>query len=242
MDINDRLYFSDLANAAVFTREQPSEKLTSPQMQILIKDYEGMPLKGPTSLYYKKSEDSLLICDAGYFGTTSLTTSTGSLYIMSIEDQTCRSVLLNCLSYPADVIWDENGYIYLVETFANRVLRLVQGPNGVYHASVFHQFFGRLGPTAIAIDAIGNIYVARYEFQTPEKDVDGLISVLSKEGSLIGELVIPKLPEITGMCCPGGKIAEYLFITEKSYYGVFKVNLNQMVTEVNKILDMNKNY
>jgi hypothetical protein len=47
---------------------------------------------------------------------------------------------------------------------ANRVLRFVQRPAGVYHSSVFHQFSGRLGPSALAVDADGNLYVARYDF------------------------------------------------------------------------------
>ena len=237
MDLNNRLYYSDVSHAAVYFRDQPSEKGESPKPEFLIRDYEGMPLKGPTSLFYKKGDDSLLICDAGYFGTTSLTSSNGSLYIMTLDDQNCRPVLLNCLAYPADVVSEENGYIYLVETFANRVIRLIQGPNGVYHASVFHQFYGRVGPTAIAVDAIGNIYVARYEFQNQENNVDGLISVLSKDGNLVGEITIPKLPEITGMCCPGGKISDSLLLTEKSYCGVFKIKLSQFVAEVDKMLE-----
>ena len=47
---------------------------------------------------------------------------------------------------------------------ANRVLRFVQRPAGVYHSSVFHQFSGRMGPSALAVDPDGLIYVARYDF------------------------------------------------------------------------------
>ena len=46
----------------------------------------------------------------------------------------------------------------------NRVLRFVQRPAGVYHSSVFHQFSGRMGPSALAVDPDGLIYVARYDF------------------------------------------------------------------------------
>ena len=46
---------------------------------------------------------------------------------------------------------------------ANRVLRFFQQPAGVYHASVFHQFSGGVGPSSLAIDSNGNLYVGQYE-------------------------------------------------------------------------------
>ena len=77
-----------------------------------------------------------------------------------------RPLLLNCLAYPADLVYDNHrGNLYVIETFANRVLRFIQNPLGVYHATVFFKFSGRVGPTAITIDEFGNIYVARFEFQ-----------------------------------------------------------------------------
>lgn len=242
IDQDDRLYFSDVANAAVYFREPPSEENKNPEMQVLVKEYEGMPLKGPCSICFHKEENSLFVCDAGYFGTTSLNSPSGSLYIIDLDTTITRPLLLNCLAYPADLIFDENtGYAFLVETFTNRVLRLVQSPNGVYHTSIFHQFYGRLGPTAIAIDALGNIYVARYEFQNKEKDVDGVISVLNKDGNLVGELVIPKMSEITGMCIPEKK-ADSLYFTSKSFNGILKIKLSQFAAEIDKMLENNKFY
>jgi hypothetical protein len=77
-----------------------------------------------------------------------------------------RPLSYNTLAYPADLVFDnQRGILYVVETFANRVLRLIQNPIGVYHMSIFHVFSGRLGPSSITIDEFGNIYVARYEYQ-----------------------------------------------------------------------------
>lgn len=52
----------------------------------------------------------------------------------------------------------------MAELLANRIVRFVQRPANVYHMSVFYQFSGRMGPSAIAIDEDGNLYVARYDF------------------------------------------------------------------------------
>lgn len=210
------------------------------ELQILVKDYEGNPLKGPISLAMNTDENCLLVCDAGNFGSTSLNRATGSIYIVELDSKIPRPLLMNCLAYPADVIFDNStGITYLVETFTNRIIRFIQNPPGVYHSSIFHQFNGRLGPTAISIDEMGNIYVARYEFQNAEKDVDGLISILNKEGYIVGELVLPKLPEITGMCISSTK-KDSLYFTEKSFNGVLKIKLSQFVAEIYKLEENNK--
>jgi len=121
-------------------------------------------------LAYNSDEKSVYICDSGTFGTTTLNRPTGSLYIMEMnsEDQPylLRPLLYNCLSQPSDVLYDHiRGMVYVAETYANRVIRLAQNPSGVYHASVFHQFQGTIGPTALAMDELGNLYVGRYEYQ-----------------------------------------------------------------------------
>ena len=134
---------------------------------------------------------------------------------------------------------------YVCETMANRVLRFVQKPTGVYHFSVFYQvwprcplasfslatkfgvsrsagphqlvgthfsaaqFAGGLGPTGIACDSAGNIYVARFDFAprgdtagAPSSSSPGLVSVLSSSGSLLKEVECPA-SEVTGIVVSG---------------------------------------
>ena len=139
-------------------------------MEIVAKDYEDFPLKGPTSICLYQDAISLIVCDAGYFGTTNLNNANGSVYIIDLENKIVRPLLLNCLSYPSDIcINNEEGKFYICETFKNRILRVVQNPFGTYHTSVFHQFCGRVGPTAICVgnneDIYNYIFVARYEYQ-----------------------------------------------------------------------------
>lgn len=63
--------------------------------------------------------------------------------------------------------------------------------------SVFHQFSGRFGPTAIATSHSDLIYVARYEFSVISSD--GMISVLNNNGDSIDNIMIPGAPEINGL-------------------------------------------
>lgn len=72
-------------------------------------------------------------------------------------DRCLRPIILN--SRPAPLVL----YRYVAEMMANRVLRFFQQPAGVYHSSVFHQFSGGVGPSCLAIDSNGNLYVGHYE-------------------------------------------------------------------------------
>lgn len=45
----------------------------------------------------------------------------------------------------------------------NRIIRFIQMPEGVFHGSVFCQLSGSMGPSAIAVDSKGNLYVAQFE-------------------------------------------------------------------------------
>jgi len=112
------------------------------------------------------------------------------LYYIELDNKTTRGLLLNCLSFPADLIYDNsNQILYVAETFTNRIIRLIQNPPGVYHSSIFHQFDGRLGPTAITMDEMGNIYVARFEFQVNKLDFFFmLILFLKKRNTYIIDL------------------------------------------------------
>jgi sugar lactone lactonase YvrE len=246
-DNNDYLYYADLAHGSVkafninskdqsnsnnYSKNQDEDKT--------IKEYEGTPLKGPTSLAYNRDEDYLVFCDSGYFGTSSLNKPLGSVFFYDPSIKSSRALMLNCLANPSDLALDQNrNTIYICETFTNRIIRIIH-KDGIYNSSIFFQFSGRVGPTAIALDEnLGNLYIARYEFQNEEGDVDGLISVINKEGALMGELVIPKLPEITGLLIPS-KNKDLMYLTEKNSNGIFRLNLTNFISEIDKLEENNK--
>ena len=230
----DTYYFTDIANSVIYCKKPDSEK-----PEVVIRDYEGNPLLGPTSLVLNTEDNSLIFCDAGNFESTSLSYPKGGVYYVELESHTTRPIIEKCLAYPADVIFEPIiGTGYIAETFANRILRITENPQGIFHTSVFYVFNGRVGPTAITIDDQGNIYASRFEYQKKDKSVNGLISVINKDGELVGELELPKMSEITGMFIPkkliddskemenNSKTNVYLYFTEKNFNGVKRIKLN----------------
>ena len=238
----DTYYFTDKANSVIYCKKPTAEK-----PEVVIRDYEGNPLLGPTSLVLNTEDNSMLFCDAGNFEITSLSYPKVGVYYCELETHTTRPIIEKCLAYPADIIYEPIiGTGYVAETFANRILRITENPQGIFHTSVFYVFNGRVGPTAIAIDDQGNIYAARYEYQKENNSVNGLISVINKEGYLAGELEIQKMSEITGMFIPKKLIEEskdmennpktnvYLYFTEKNFNGVKRIKLNSFINDIEK--------
>lgn len=88
--------------------------------------------------------------------------------------------------------------------------------------SVFFQFSGMLGPTAIACDPkTGNLYVARYDFAGCSDD--GGIAVLSPKGDLLRTLSVPG-PEVTGLTIEKGDTGSVkLLVTEASTGKLYRV-------------------
>ena len=238
----DTYYFTDIANSVIYCKKPDSEK-----PEVVIRDYEGNPLLGPTSLVLNTEDNSLIFCDAGNFESTSLSYPKGGVYYVELESHTTRPIIEKCLAYPADVIFEPIiGTGYIAETFANRILRITENPQGIFHTSVFYVFNGRVGPTAITIDDQGNIYASRFEYQKNDKSVNGLISVINKDGELVGELELPKMSEITGMFIPkkliddskeienNSKTNVYLYFTEKNFNGVKRIKLNNFISDIEK--------
>lgn len=69
----------------------------------------------------------------------------------------------------------------------NRVLRFFQQPTGVYHGSVFYQLSGAVGPSSIAVDQAGNVYVGHFDVK--ESSNEGTVLILSSSGKLKGSIL-----------------------------------------------------
>jgi sugar lactone lactonase YvrE len=206
------IFLDDLAKQGILNKftEDKNVEITS-----LVKDFEGVSLLGPNSLAVAGNSNHLFFTDSGPFGETSLENPKGSLFLIDLEAMIIKPLALNCLAYPTGLALslDEKN-IYVCETCSNRILRFSINSQEIYHFSVFHQFSGRFGPTAIAVSTVDeNIYVSRYEFSSNSKD--GLISILNSYGQQVGEIQVPNAPEITGLTFSKYK-PNVMYITENS--------------------------
>eukprot|EP00003_Mantamonas_plastica_P003435 TRINITY_DN1272_c0_g2_i1.p1 TRINITY_DN1272_c0_g2~~TRINITY_DN1272_c0_g2_i1.p1 ORF type:complete len:123 (+),score=30.37 TRINITY_DN1272_c0_g2_i1:378-746(+) len=119
----------------------------------------------------------------------------------------------------------------------NRLLRFKQDKRGVHHASVFYQFSGGMGPSALVVDPKTNLlYVAHYDIATgnnKEGDNDeegnveyGKVSVLSIEsGEVVGLINGIPGPELSGLAIRN----DTLYITEASTNSIFTTAVLEMV-------------
>jgi sugar lactone lactonase YvrE len=135
-----------------------------------------------------ESNNCLFFTDSGPLGETSIESPLGSVFAIDLGVSMLKPIIDSKLAHPSGLALslDEN-VIYVSETGMNRVLRIVCHSSGVYHTSVFHQFAGRFGPTALAMHPDGKLYVARFDFTECSKH--GLISILNSDaGERIGFL------------------------------------------------------
>jgi sugar lactone lactonase YvrE len=245
---NNSIYIADLMNKVVYEKGLDKEK----EMNFKIIDYCGVALKGPTSIVGSNDDDYIIVTDAGLFGSSGVNNPNGSIYLYDIINNVLRPIILNNLSYPCDIYHDkEEDIFYVCDMLSNRILRLIQSPKGVFHTSVFYTFNGKLGPSAINMDDMGNIYISRSDFYG-KNNKDGIISIISKEGNLIGEIIVEGYSEINGLLIPknfkkekdtrggNGNVNDSLspnviYFTDKNFSGVLKIKLSVISQELEKL-------
>ena len=171
-----------------------------------------------------EKNNSLFFTDSGPLGESSIENPTGSIFAIDLGVSMLKPIIYGKLAHPSGVaLSPSENVLYVAETLANRIIRIVIHSSGVYHTSVFHQFSGRLGPTALAVSSSGQIYVARYDFSEVCKN--GIISVLSETGELDEELLVNDCSEITGLFF--SKVQDdILYATESSTNSLLKIQVN----------------
>jgi len=215
VDDEGAVFVADMAHAAIVVAN-PDEK-----HQMVVRVYEDKPFKGPHSLCFDR-QGTMYFTDAGPLGETGLHNPSGSLFCITggQSGQMLKPVALEWLAYPSGVaVSPDDRCVYVCEQMVNRVVRFVQRPSGVYHASVFYQFSGGLGPSCCACDGQGNLYVASYDFTG---STEGSIYGISPEGKLFATLTVPG-PEITGITI--NQDTNRLYATEASTASIYYTDL-----------------
>ena len=170
-----------------------------------------------------EKNNSLFFTDSGPLGDSNIENPTGSIFAIDLGVSMLKPIVYGKLAHPCGLaLSPEENCLYVAETLNNRVLRVVLHSSGVYHTSVFHQFTGRLGPTAIAISPDGKIYVARFDFA--ETSQNGVISILTDQGELEEDLTVSDCSEITGLFF--SKVQDdILYATESSTNSLLKIQV-----------------
>lgn len=160
-DGNGRLHIADCAHAAVLRTDDAL------QPGVMVKAYEERSFRGPSSIAF--GDGILYFTDSGPLGETTIEKPHGSVFCIGLSPsggQILRPLALECLAHPCGlaVCPTDPKIVYLAETMQNRILRLSQRPTNTYHLSVFYQFSGGMGPSCIACDSNGLLYVGHYDF------------------------------------------------------------------------------
>lgn len=168
-----------------------------------------------------EKNNCLYFTDSGPLGETSVENPSGSVFAIDLSVSMLKPIIYNKLANPSGLALSTNeNILYVSETSKNRILRIVIHSSGAHHTSVFKQFSGRFGPTALAMHPNGLLYVARYEFTECNKQ--GLISVLNDQGEIEEELTLNDCPEITGLFF--SKVQDdILYATETSTNSLLKI-------------------
>ncbi|EEY54687.1 uncharacterized protein PITG_20033 [Phytophthora infestans T30-4] len=208
-DHQGRLHLADCGHAAILRVDDAVEPC------VMVKTYEERAFRGPSDIAFAQ-DNTLFFTDSGPLGETTLEKPRGSVFCIASSPsggQVLRPLVMECLAYPWGIaVSPDNGALFVTETMKNRIVRLHQRPSNAYHASVFYQFSGGMGPSGIACGADGTLYVGHYDFSGGNTS-HGKISIIGSDGILKQTLKIPG-PEITGLCLSADE--SYAVVTEAS--------------------------
>lgn len=210
-DTQGMLYCADFAHGAVLKSAGDAEQ------DVVVAVYEDRPLRGPNSVICVNN--TVIFTDSGPRGETGLHNPSGSVFC--IKNGLLVPVSFGNLAYPTGLA-SHAGFLYVCEQSMNRILRFYQEPEGVYHSSVFYQSAGGVGPSCVAVDAQGTLYVGIYETSAGAKRRGGKVLVISDAGELVSTITTAG-PEVTGVAI--NTATQTLYITERSTGSILTVRL-----------------
>ncbi|RLN92190.1 hypothetical protein BBJ28_00014618 [Nothophytophthora sp. Chile5] len=153
-----RVHIADCAHAAILRVDD------SMQPGVMVKAYEDRAFRGPNGIAFAE-DDTVFFTDSGPLGETTLEKPHGSVFCIASSPsggQVLRPLAMECLAHPWGIaVAADPDVLFVAETMRNRIVRLRKLPSNAYHASVFYQFSGGMGPSGVACDANGALYALK---------------------------------------------------------------------------------
>ena len=104
----------------------------------------------------------------------------GSLFVLKGDNQKLKCLSFRNLAYPTGLkVDDEEKVLMVCEMGENRILKFLIDENLSGNYTIFHQFSGRFGPSAI-FSYNSKYYVSLFEFN--DISSSGQIAVLNNNG------------------------------------------------------------
>ena len=111
---------------------------------------------------------------------------------------TTKALQYRNMAYPSGLVFSlDEKTLFVSETCANKVHRIIINEDNQHFMSTFYDFSGRFGPMDLQFSVSNLLYVSRYEFQ--QLSGDGMVSVLNMNGQLVENIMITGCPEISNI-------------------------------------------
>lgn len=198
-----------------------------------LSEQDSRRLKGPCDVTVA-TDGSIFFSDTGADGTHGIQNPRGSICRIAPAGTSVHWLLHECVAQPTSICASPNEpYIFVLEAAAQRILRIVHAPDGLYHTSVYAQLTGSRVASALACGPLGELYVVRHMFPAPPKNVTARetarrgapadILVLGPSGSIFATLAAPGL-HISGIVCAAVGDDYNLYITESTTGTLYKLS------------------
>ena len=202
-----RLFIADRDKGVLFWDPRTGK------LETLFTGYEGKKFLGVNDLIFD-SQGNFYFTDPW---TTGAHNPTGAVYKATAHGELVQ--LINNMAFPNGIaLSPDESMLCIAEMAANRIWYCTFDKKGKPEwVGILCNLSGGIGPDGMAVDAKGNLYVAR--------EGCGGVQVISPMGDLL-ELI--KVPEgiWTSNCCFGGPDNQDLYITEESVNVIYKVRMD----------------
>ena len=176
------------------------------KIRIVVDNYHGKQFYGPNDLVFD-SKGNLYFTDP--HGSTA-ENPFGCVYRLSSEGEI--ACMASGIAFPNGLVLsrDERD-LFVANTRKNRILRFVFAPPP-FRSSIFCQLNGGWGPDGMALDSVGNLYVAHYG--------SGDICILNPKGDLVERIAVGGLHPTN--VAFGGSDGKTLYVTEVDTGSVYR--------------------